>query len=75
MRKTVAAQMAEANRLDEVIDELTVRAEAAEAEVARLRDGILKMQDGLMDKDADRLQCLVDNVPYVEDDDTDGTPR
>lgn len=37
LRETVISQMAEANRLDEVIDELAARAEAAEAEVARLR--------------------------------------
>jgi hypothetical protein len=49
---------------------LLARLHAAEAEVARLRDGILRLQDGLMDRDADRFQCLLDNVPYDEDDDS-----
>lgn len=38
LRSTVQAQMAQIDRLDVVIDELSARAEAAEAEVARLRD-------------------------------------
>jgi len=48
---------------------LAQQRDEAQAEVARLRAGILRLQDGLMDRDADRLQCLVDNVPCDDDDD------
>ena len=108
LRKTVAAQMAEANRLDAVIDEDSgkrhvlqelhnerllnkqwrARAEAAEAlvaelqshqdgwmdrafaaeaEVERLRAGLLRLQDGMDDRTAEQVQALMDNVEYTEE--------
>jgi len=41
----VNRQTGQLNRLDEVVDEATARAEAAEAEVARLRAAISEMAD------------------------------
>lgn len=46
LRSTVQAQMAQIDRLDVVIDELSARAEAAEAEVARLRDSEIDAKVG-----------------------------
>ena len=61
LRNTVAAQMAEANRLDEVIDELTVRAEQAEADNARLlaANAMLAADLGVAERERDAAQADV----------------
>ena len=55
-RATIRAQMAEANRLDEVIDDLSAetsaalaRAEAAEAEIERLRSQVATLEAQLQE--------------------------
>ena len=53
LRSTVQAQMAEANQLDEVIDELTARAEAAETEVSIQREAAIHYQEKWLAAEAD----------------------
>ena len=51
----------EANDIGNDLDE-------AKAEIERLRNGLLLLQDGMDDETADKVQCLIDNVGYTEDD-------
>lgn len=67
-RATIRAQMAEANRLDEVIDDLSAetsaalaRAEAADAEIERLRAQVAAIAQWAGASDETELMSWVDS--------------